>query len=201
MNSRGYHGKVLQVDLSARRVSVEQLEDAAARAFIGGSGLGAQILFQQTNQQTQPLAPENVMVFSTGPLTGSRVFSSNRFSAVAKSPLTGIFAEASAGGYWAGSFKACGYDALVLKGCADRPVYLYIDEERVKIADADFIWGKDTIQSTESLRARHGDKAKAAVIGVAGEKQVNLANIITDDVHGRVLGRCGLGAVMGSKNL
>ncbi|MBN1834870.1 MAG: aldehyde ferredoxin oxidoreductase family protein [Spirochaetales bacterium] len=182
-------------------MSVDELEDAVARAFIGGSGLGVEILFRETNAETQPLAPENAMVFATGPLTGTRVFCSNRFSVVAKSPLTGIFAEASAGGYWAGSFKGSGYDVLVLKGRAARPVYLYVDEERVAIEDADFIWGKDTIQSTESLRARHGDKARVAVIGVAGENQVNLANIITDGVHGRVLGRCGLGAVMGSKNL
>jgi aldehyde:ferredoxin oxidoreductase len=201
MKAKGYNGKVLQIDLSEQRVSIDELEDAAARAFIGGSGLGAEILFRETSQETRPLAPENVMVFATGPLTGTRAFCSNRFSVMAKSPLTGIFAEASAGGYWAGAFKGSGYDVLVLKGRSAQPVYLYIDEERVEIIDADFVWGKDTIQSTESLRARHGDKARAAVIGVAGENQVNLANIVTDGAHGRVLGRCGLGAVMGSKNL
>ena len=201
MTAKGYHGKILRVDLAERRISVDAMDDSTTRALIGGSGLGAEILFRETRRDTDPLGPENILIFATGPLTGTQVFSSNRFSLVSRSPLTGIFGEASAGGYWAGSFKACGYDILVVKGKATQQAYLYIDEERVEIRDAGFIWGKDTIQSTELLRSRVGDTARAAVIGRAGEKQVNIANIVTDGVHGRVLGRCGLGAVMGSKNL
>jgi aldehyde:ferredoxin oxidoreductase len=194
-------GKILRIDLSTSSVKVDELEEKTARKYLGGCGLGSKILSDETGPETNPLGAENVMVFASGPLNGSGLFNSNRFDVVSKSPLTGIFAESSAGGYWGGKFKACGYDALVIKGVSEKPVYISITETSVEIKDAAFIWGKDTFDSTDILKEAEGKNAKAAVIGEAGEKQVLISCIITDGIHGRALGRCGLGAVMGSKNL
>ncbi|MDA3958418.1 aldehyde ferredoxin oxidoreductase N-terminal domain-containing protein, partial [Oceanispirochaeta sp.] len=197
----GYMGKVLRINLSNESVTEEQLSEDIARKYIGGCGLGAKFLADETGPDTDPLGPDNIMVFATGPLNGSGLFNSDRFDVVSKSPLTGIFAEASAGGYWANKFKRCGYDALIIKGASKKPVYINITDEKVEIKDAAFIWGKDTFDSTDLLKEAEGKDAKAAVIGEAGEKQVLISCIITDGIHGRALGRCGLGAVMGSKNL
>jgi aldehyde:ferredoxin oxidoreductase len=201
MKAKGYMGKVLRVDLSTGKVGVEALGDAVAEAFVGGSGLGTKILFEETSPETDPLGPDNPLVFATGPLTGTMLFNTDRFEVVAKSPLTGVFGEASAGGYWAGKFKACGYDALVIRGIADRPVYLYVDNDTVEIRDASHLWGRETFETIELLQKEHGASAKAAIIGPAGENLVRFANMITDGLHGRAVGRCGFGAVMGSKRL
>ncbi|MBW1672160.1 MAG: aldehyde ferredoxin oxidoreductase family protein [Deltaproteobacteria bacterium] len=201
MKSKGYMGRILTVDLSRKQISQEELTDEVARKYIGGCGLGAKILNEETGINTDPIGEENVLIFATGPLTGSNLFNTNRFDIVTKSPLTGIFAESSAGGYWGKEFKQCGYDALVIKGKSVNPVYLNITDQKVEIEDASFIWSKDTFACTEKLRKKQGEKAKVAVIGPAGEKMVKLANIITDGKHGRAAGRCGIGAVMGSKNL
>jgi len=201
MKSRGYMGKILRVNLSARRIEEEELTDAMAEQFIGGCGFGAKILYEETTPLMNPLEPQNPLIFATGPVTGTPMFSSDRFDAVSRSPLTGIFAESSAGGYWAGTFKSCGYDALVITGASASPVYLFIDESGASLLDATHLCMRDTFEKTDMLRAAHGDKTRAAVIGPAGERVIKIANIITDGYHGRVLGRCGLGAVMGSKNL
>jgi aldehyde:ferredoxin oxidoreductase len=201
MDAKGYMGKVLRVDLSTRDVRAEELSDETARAFIGGSGLGSKILYEETAADTDPLGPDNPLIFATGPLTGTMLFNTDRIDVVSKSPLTGIFGEASGGGYWAGKLKACGYDAMVVRGAADKPVYLYIDDERVEIRDAAQLWGKETFETSELLQGEHGSAAKAAIIGPAGENLVRFANMITDGLHGRAVGRCGFGAVMGSKKL
>ena len=152
MTASGYMGKILYIDLSTGKVRVEELTEEVAEKYIGGSGLGAKILFEETSAEVDPLGPENVLIFATGPITGTRVFSSSRFETVAKSPLTGIYGEASCGGYWGEKFKRSGYDALVIKGKAEKPVYIYIDEEEVQIKDASFLWGKDTFETTHILR-------------------------------------------------
>jgi aldehyde:ferredoxin oxidoreductase len=189
------------VDLTRRTIRSEPLEERVARCYIGGSGLGARILFEETDTDTLPLGPENVVILATGPVTGTKMYSSDRFAGVTLSPLTGIFAESTAGGHWGSSLKKSGYDAVVLRGRADRRVYLLIDQEKAEILDAGELWGLDTFATTDLLRARHGHEACAAVVGPAGEKLVPIANVVTDGAHGRVLGRCGLGAVLGSKNL
>ena len=201
MNPNGYMGRILRVDLSSGKVAAEELTDEVAREFIGGSGLGTKILYDETTPDTDPLGPENRLIFATGPLTGTMLFNTDRFDVVARSPLTGAFGESSSGGYWGGKFKACGYDALVIKGKAEGPVYLYLDNDRAEIRDAAHLWGKETFQSVELLQGEHGAAAKAAVIGPAGENLVRFANMITDGLHGRAVGRCGMGAVMGSKRL
>jgi aldehyde:ferredoxin oxidoreductase len=132
MRAKGYMGRILRVDLGNRRMETEELTDNMAERFIGGCGFGSKILYEETTPETDPLSPENLLIFTTGPVTGTPMFSSDRFNAVSKSPLTGIFAESSAGGYWAGRFKKCGYDALVLSGASDSPVYLHIDDDGPK---------------------------------------------------------------------
>jgi len=201
MSNNGYMGKILRVDLTSKQTRTEELDEQVARAFIGGSGLGTKILYDETDETTDPLGPDNPLIFAVGPLTGTNLFNSDRFDVVSKSPLTGIFGEASAGGYWGGRFKACGYDVLVITGQSDKPVYLYIDNEKVEIHDASELWGEETFETTELLREKHGKRARAAVIGPAGENLVKIANLITDGLHGRAVGRCGMGAVMGSKKL
>lgn len=198
---KGYTGKIAEVDLSSREVSITGLDEDTARKFIGGSGLGAKLLFDRNTLAKEPLSADNVLVFAVGPLTGTPLFNTDRFDVVTKSPLTGIFAESSAGGYWAGKFKKCGYDALVVSGAASSPVYLSISEQGVEIKDAQPFWGLDTFAATDALLAAEGPQAKAAVIGPAGENLVKLAGIVSDGRHGRVAGRCGVGAVMGSKRL
>jgi aldehyde:ferredoxin oxidoreductase len=201
MKAKGYTGRILRVDLTSGKTAVEELREEVARDFIGGSGLGAKILYDETTPDTDPLGPDNPLIFATGPLTGTTLFNSDRIEAVARSPLTGIFGESSSGGYCAGKLKACGYDAVVIRGQAERPVYLYLDDEHAEIRDAARLWGKDTFQTIELLQGEHGASAKAVIIGPAGENLVKIANMITDGFHGRALGRCGLGAVMGSKRL
>lgn len=201
MALKGYMGKILHADLTSGKIFTENLDPKTARLFLGGSGLGTKILFRKTDKDTDPLGPENVIVFAVGPVTGSGAWNSDRFHVVSKSPLTGIIGEASAGGYWGGKFKKCGYDALIITGASAKPVYISISDEKAEIKDAAGVWGKDTFETTDILKGAEGKNAKAAVIGQAGENLVRFANIISDGRHGRASGRCGLGAVMGSKKL
>ncbi len=201
MKAKGYMGKILDVDLSSGEIATQELTDETARSFIGGSGLGAKLLFDENILTADPLGAENILVFAVGPLTGTSLFNSDRFDVVTKSPLTGVFAESSAGGYWAGKFKKCGFDALIVRGKAEAPVYINITDGKAEIKSAQQFWGMDTFAATEALQAREGADAKAAVIGPAGEHLVKIAGIVSDGRHGRLAGRCGVGAVMGSKLL
>ena len=199
--AKGFFSKVLYVDLSEEKITVEHFEERFYRKYIGGSGLGAKILFDGTTEATDPLGPENLLIFAVGPLTGTKIFNSNRFEVISKSPLTGIYGEANCGGYWGECFKRCGYDALVVSGKAKSPVYIYIENDRVKIKDALPVWGMDTFAADRFFKERYGTSSQGAMIGPAGENLVLFASIMTDGVHGRAIGRCGLGAVMGSKYL
>ena len=143
---KGYMGKILKVDLTTFSVRTEVLDEETARMFIGGSGLGVKILADETGPGTDPLGPDNILVFATGPLNGSGLFNSDRFDLVTKSPLTGIFGESSAGGYWGNKFKRCGYDALVVSGASKKPVYLSITESSVEIKDAGFVWERTPLK-------------------------------------------------------
>ncbi|TFG63429.1 MAG: aldehyde ferredoxin oxidoreductase, partial [Spirochaetales bacterium] len=201
MIAKGYMGRILMVDLTERKITVRDMEDGDARQFIGGSGYGAKLLFDAKAVDCDPLGPDNVLIFAVGPLTATSLFNSDRFDVITKSPLTGIFAESSSGGFWAGKFKKCGYDALVIKGRSSSPVYLSITDEKTEIKDAKAYWGMDTFAATEALQKAEGAGVKAAVIGPAGENLVKIAGIVSDGKHGRLAGRCGVGAVMGSKML
>jgi len=197
----GYMGRLLRIDLTSGESIEQPIDDELARSYIGGSGLAARILYDETTPQTDPLGPDNVLILMTGPLTGSKVPTSGRHAVVAKSPLTGVWGESDAGGTWGVAIKSAGYDGVVVTGRASRPVYLWIHDGCVEIRDASSFWGQDTYEVDDSLRAVTDSQASVSCIGRAGEKQVRLANVMHDGKHARAAGRAGLGAVMGSKQL
>jgi aldehyde:ferredoxin oxidoreductase len=197
----GYQGQLLRVDLTARTAQLRELDDQLLADYIGGVGVGARLLYDETGPYTDPLGPDNVLVAFTGPYTGTSVPSSARHHLVARSPLTGLFGESNVGGSWAVRLKGAGFDGIVVTGRADSPVYLWIHDNAVEIRDALPIWGRDSHQSAEWLRAQTHRKAAAAVIGQAGERRALIASIPHVGSIARAAGRTGLGAVMGSKNL
>lgn len=196
----GWAGNLLTVELTKEKAKVEPLNTVLATNFLGGRGINAKLLFDEIKPKIDPLGPENILIFGTGPLTGTLCPSSGRFNVSAKSPITGIFGDSNAGGWWAPELKWAGYDHIVIHGRAERPVYLWIDDEHVEIRDASHLWGRDTWETQDMIREEHGDPGVQSVcIGHAGEGLVRYACII----HGlkRAAGRTGMGAVMGSKNL
>jgi aldehyde:ferredoxin oxidoreductase len=195
----GYHGKILRVDLSDRRVQVEPLDDSTALNFLGGRGYGGKILFDENPPKVDPFAPDNRLVFFTSPLIGTSTPCCAKSCVVTKSPLSGTILMSLAGGHFASEMKFTGYDGIVITGKAERPVYIVVNNQEVQIKDAHFIWGKDTVETQEILLEILKDKkARIATIGPAGERLIRLASIIS----GRhAFGRGGIGAVMGSKNL
>ena len=195
-------GKIAYIDLSNNRVRIVDVHENDIKLFLGGTGLGAKILYELVKdpRSLDPLSPENPLIMLTGPLTGTLFPSSGRFGVVSKSPLTGIFGESTAGGFWGPELKFAGLDGIVITGRAREPVYITIIDGDVSIRKADYLWGKDTLETEEIIRKDLGDsKVRVACIGPAGENLVRFASIICDG--GRAAGRCGLGAVMGSKNL
>lgn len=193
-------GKLLRVDLSSGSIEDEPLNLHWARQFVGGSGLAARYLHDLITPQTDPLGAENPLMFMTGPLVGTAAPSCGRYEVCARSPLTGIWGESNAGGYWGPELKFAGYDGLLITGRAARPVYLCIHDGVAELRDAESLWGQDTYQTQEVLLQELGDpKARVACIGPAGENLVKYAAIMND--AGRVAGRTGMGAVMGSKKL
>ncbi len=197
----GYHRKLVRVDLTERKVEIQGIEETDLEKFLGGSGMAAKILYEETREETDPLGPENRLVAFTGPFTGTMVPSSGRHHLAGKSPLTGIYGESNVGGSWGVHFKKAGYDGIVIQGKADRPVYLWIHEDGVEIRDASPIWGRDSVESAAWLREQTAKRSTAAVIGQAGERRVPIAGIPHVGTIVRAAARTGLGAVMGSKNL
>jgi len=199
----GYWGKLLEVDLTEGSSKTIPFPEALRRDFLGGTGLAATILYEQIPAGADPLGPDNVLVFATGPFQGgSKILGSGRFTICAKSPLTGMFGESTGGGYNAEEFKKTGFDALVIKGRAAKPVYLFIHDGQVEIRDASHLWGKtDAYETEDAIKAELNDaKVQVAPIGAAAENLVRYAGLICNHGHG-CAGRTGMGAVMGSKNL
>ena len=197
----GYSGKLLRVDLTSRTVRDEPLSEEFLRKWIGGSGLGAYILATETGPSTDPLGPENRLIVAVGPLAGTQTPTSCRHETTAKSPLTGIFGESDCGGSFGAELRAAGFDAVVVSGAADAPVYLAIVDGRAEIRSAAHLWGQDTYAADAALRAEVDSRAVAICIGPAGEKQVLIAAAMTGGKEGRAAGRTGMGAIMGSKRL
>jgi len=196
----GYWQKILRVDLTNKQSNVIGLEENVLKKFIGGAGLGAWILQKELTGKTNAYDPKNLLIFATGPFQGPAIAGGAKFSIISNSPITGTFADTAGGADWGPNFKDCGYDALVIKGKADKPVYIYINDDNVEIKDASKIWGKDTYQADDAIKAELGDKkAAVACIGPAGERKVAIACVAMDK-HS-FAGRGGLGAVMGGKNL
>ncbi len=195
----GYAGKLLHVDLTARRWWVQDLEASLARDFIGGRGLAARLLFEQIPPGCDPLGAQNVFMVATGPMAGSRIPGSTRHITACKSPLTGGWGEANAAGRFGPMLKAAGYDAVLVHGRAEQPVYLWIHDGEVEIRPAGEIWGKFVADARDEMLRQTHPGAEVAVIGPAGENLVRFACVISE--NNRAAGRCGTGAVMGSKNL
>ncbi len=196
----GYLGKILRVDLTAQKLWDEPLDEGYARAYVGGSGLAARYIFDMVDAHTDPLGPANPLIFMAGPLVGTAMPSAGRYSVAALSPLTRLWGEANAGGFFGPELRFAGYDGIIFAGQAAGPVWLSIVEGRAELHDAGELWGCDTYETQERARRALGQpRARVACIGPAGERLVRLAAVIND--AGRAAARTGLGAVMGSKRL
>lgn len=197
-NWNGYVGKLLDVNLSSDVITEEELDLDFVKAYMGGKGFGAKILYDQLPPKCDPLTPENILVFATGPLTGTFVPTSGRFEVCTKSPLTGLWLDANCGGLFGPELKQSGYDCIILRGRAEQPVMLVIEDGSAEIKPVPDLWGEDAINTHQLIKAQQGNEFRVACIGPAGEKGVRYAGIISEY---RALGRGGAGAVMGSKNL
>lgn len=198
---KGYVGKILRVDLNEGVIQQQELEEQLAFKYIGGSGLATKILFDETGPATDPLGPENLLIFMTGPFAATPVITSGRHAVVTKSPLTGAYTESDSGGTWGPNLKRAGFDGVIISGRANKPVYLWINQGDAEIRDASHLWGVDTYDLDEAIRKETHPKAVVASIGPAGENGVRYACILNNGKDARAAGRGGTGAVMGSKNL
>lgn len=198
--ANGYVGKILRIDLTNGKTEIETPSDEFYRTYFGGRGLVSYYLLNELSGGVDPLSPENVMVFSAGPLCGTPIAGQSRNSIGAKSPLTGGYGDGEMGGYWGQELKRAGFDAMIIKGKAPRPVYVFVRDGAAEIRDASHLWGKATAETETLIRQEAGDdKVRVAQIGPAGEKLVRFACVLNERT--RAVGRTGMGAVMGSKNL
>jgi aldehyde:ferredoxin oxidoreductase len=196
----GFHGKILRVDLSKQECKVEEPDEKFYRKYLGGRNFGLYFLLKETKPGTNPLGPNNILVFATGPATGAPLAGFSRYSVVAKSPLTNGFGEAEAGGYFASELKFAGFDAITVKGKSPKPVYIWVQDGNAEIRDASKLWGLKIKETQEAIREEAEDSlVRVALIGPAGENLVRYACIINELHYAN--GRSGLGAVMGSKKL
>ncbi|MBS7632080.1 aldehyde ferredoxin oxidoreductase family protein, partial [Candidatus Bathyarchaeota archaeon] len=197
----GYAGRILHVDLTSGKTHVEPLNEDYARKYIGGIGLGIRLWLDYSKPGVDPFSPDNPLILATGPISGTMwPTGGNGHAFVSKSPQSYGVGEAKAHGSFGTEMKRAGYDAVILKGKAEKPVYLWIDDDTVQILDASHLWGKSPAETEDAIREELGDYyIRVAAIGVAGEKLSRIACIINDKT--RAAGRTGLGAVMGSKNL
>jgi aldehyde:ferredoxin oxidoreductase len=195
----GYTGKLVRVDLTDGKVNVEKVAPELLRKFLGGVGYGAKLYYDEVPAGIDPLSPQNKLIFTTGPLSGTRAPGAGFAEVCFKSPLGDIWAESKCGGEWGGALRKAGFDFLVIEGKAKEPKYIVIDDGKVEIRPADKLKGETTSRKDKLIKEELKDAAfENAVIGLAGEELVRFASIM---VGGRAFGRCGPGAVMGSKNL
>jgi aldehyde:ferredoxin oxidoreductase len=196
----GYNGSIIRVNLSQNTISVEEPEEEFYRTYYGGWGFVAYYLLKELEPGIDPLGPENKLIIALGPVTGMPLGGGGRNVIGAKSPLTGGFGEADVGGFFGAELKHAGYDGVIVEGKAESPVYLWIHDGRVEIRDAAHLWGKTTGQTQATIREELSDRRiRTCLIGVGGEKMARYACVLNDLNH--AAGRCGLGAVMGSKLL
>ncbi len=196
----GYTGCYLRVDLSSATIRKIPLPLEWAEMYLGGNGIGTKILWDEVPPEVGALSPANKLIIAPGPLSGGPMPNSGRLEFVAKSPLTGIYGDSNSGGHFGPELKFAGYDFIILEGCSNIPVYLYIHNDVVELRDATHLWGKGTFETEEILQREVGDpEIKVAAIGQAGENLVRYAAI--NVTYRRQAARSGMGAVMGSKNL
>src|SRR5256712_3171311 len=196
----GITGKLLHVDLATRQTRVEEIPETIMRKYLGGGALAAWVLLREMRPGVDPLGPDNVLVFTTSVVNGLSLSGTNRYTAAAKSPLTGGYGESEAGGWWGPELRAAGWDGVVIHGRAESPAYLWLKDGQVEIRDARPYWGKLSGEVQDGLDAELGDKRiRVLQTGISGERGVRFAAIVNQLKHFH--GRGGLGAVMGAKNL
>lgn len=196
----GYHNKVLHVDLTSGTLEVEQPGEAFFRKYMGGSAVGAYYLLRHTPAGTDPLAPENTLVIALSVITGAPISGQSRLTVTARSPLTGCIGDSQSGGFFPAEMKFAGFDAIVIRGRAPRPVYLWIHDGQAELRPADHLWGLFTGDAEAQIKQEVGDaRAEVLQCGPAGERGVRFAALMS--MSNRANGRTGMGAVMGSKNL
>lgn len=196
----GWAGRILYVNLDTQEIRAEPLTEELAYGYLGQSGINAKLLYDLTGPETDPLGPDNPLIIGVGPLAGTMAPSSGRFTVTAKSPLTGVFGDSNCGGHWGPELKFAGYDHMVISGRAEKPVYLWINDDKVELRPAEHVWGKDTWETDELLKREvASDSAQVLAIGPAGENLVRFAAIMCNLT--RAAARTGMGAVMGSKKL
>src|SRR4030042_7059340 len=191
---------ILRINLSSREIGQFEIPHRWEEDFLGGASLAARLLYRELTPDLNPLSAEAPLLFMNGPLSGTSGPAVGRFVVCAKSPATGLWGESNCGGFWGPELRMAGYDGLWLTGRAESPVYISIIDKKIDIHPAEHLWGMDTYTTQAAVKAEVDVKIpRVAVIGPAGESQIPFALILTD--HGRVAGRTGMGAVMGSKNL
>lgn len=200
LETKGYQGKIARVNLTTGAIAIEEPGDHFYRTYVGGHGFIAYFLLKEVPAGCDPLGPENRLIFATGPLTGLPFAGSGRHAIGAKSPLTGGYGGGEAGGFWGNEFKRAGFDALIVEGSSPKPVYLWIKDGAIEIRDAAHLWGLECKPAEQAVRDELDDqRIRFAQIGPAGEKKVLYATISNDLKE--FVGRGGMGAVMGAKNL
>ncbi|MDK2801465.1 MAG: aldehyde:ferredoxin oxidoreductase [Clostridiales bacterium] len=197
----GYCGKLLEVDLTSRTYKTVPVDEGDMKKFLGGSGLGAKILYTDYDYKKPALSPDNPLMFMVGLLIGLPVPAAAKMTVVGKSPLTGIWGESIVGGFLGPEIKKAGYDGIIFKGKSEKPVAVFIKNEEVQFIDAAHLWGKDVYETDKILRNQTDEKAETACIGPAGERLVPIASIMVGGQETRAAGRCGFGCLMGYKNL
>jgi aldehyde:ferredoxin oxidoreductase len=196
----GWVGTILDIDLNSGDIVKRPFTEAMRERFIGGRGLNSKTLYDNVGPKIDPFSPENVIMFSVGPAVGTMMNAGSRFTVTAKSPLSLGHGDANCGGYWGPELKFAGYDQIIFRGRAKKPVYLFIENDRVELRDASHMWGLDTWETHREMIKGAGDPlAQVVYIGPAGEKRVRFAGVLHN--MARAAGRMGMGAVLGSKNV
>ncbi|MCJ7651802.1 MAG: aldehyde ferredoxin oxidoreductase family protein, partial [Candidatus Lokiarchaeota archaeon] len=202
----GYNGKIAFIDLDDQQVEIKDLDPQIAKDYLGGTGLSAKLIYDRLSDEDyetlkkDPMSGINPIIFATGPVTGTLRPSSGRYTVSGISPHTGIWGEGSSGGTFCISLRNSGYDAIVITGKSKNPIYIYIHDQSIEFKDASSLWGRDTYETQRLIkRELKNDKLRVATIGVGAENLVKYGCIINDE--GRAIGRCGMGTLMGSKNL
>ncbi len=191
---------ILKIDLTTGRTEEYRIPEQWEEDFLGGASLAARILYASLSRELDPLSPQAPLLFMMGPMTGTNGPTTGRFVVCGKGPATGLWAESNIGGFWGPELRTTGYDGLWITGKAEKPVYLWLNGNRLEVRDAAHLWGQNTYTTQEKVKEDVGEKsARVCVIGPAGERGVLFASIMCD--HGRMAGRTGMGAVMGAKNL
>ncbi|WP_066797047.1 aldehyde ferredoxin oxidoreductase family protein [Caldivirga sp. MU80] len=196
---RGWAGRLLRVDLSSGRYWIQDIDPSILVSFVGGRGLAVKLLWDELRPGVDPLSPLNKLVIAAGPLTGYPGPNTGKLVIAAKSPLTGGYGDGNIGSWASVHLRKAGFDAMVIEGASPKPVYLYVEDDKVSLMPADDLWGLDTFETEDRLRRVHGSNVGMLIIGPAGENLVRFATVVAQ--RGRSGGRPGMGAVMGSKRL